>query len=40
VSEITHGLQSIARDVNIPVLVLSELSHNVEKREEKPRSLR
>jgi replicative DNA helicase len=35
VSEITRGLTSIAKDVNIPVLALSQFSRDVEKREDK-----
>jgi replicative DNA helicase len=34
VSEITRGLKSIAKNLNIPVLALSQLSHDVEKRED------
>jgi len=35
VSEITRSLKSIAKDLNIPVLALSQLSGDVEKREDK-----
>jgi replicative DNA helicase len=34
-SEITRGLKSIAKDLNISVLALSQLSRDVEKREDK-----
>ncbi len=35
VSEITRGLKAVAKDLNILVLALSQLSHDVEKREDK-----
>jgi replicative DNA helicase len=35
VSAITRGLKSIAKDINIPVLALSQLSRDVEKRKDK-----
>ena len=35
ISEITQGLKSIAKELNIPVLTLSQLSRAVEQREDK-----
>jgi replicative DNA helicase len=35
VSELTHDLKAVAKDPNIPVLALSQLSRDVEKREDK-----
>jgi replicative DNA helicase len=35
VSEITRGLKAVAKDLNIPVLTLSQLSRDIEKREDK-----
>ena len=35
ISEITQGLKSVAKDLNVPVLALSQLSRAVEQREDK-----
>jgi DnaB-like helicase C terminal domain len=35
VSEIIHGLKAVTKDLNIPVLALSQPSHDVEKHEDK-----
>ncbi|AZL15922.1 replicative DNA helicase [Rickettsiales endosymbiont of Stachyamoeba lipophora] len=35
ISEITQGLKAIAKEINVPVMALSQLSRDVEKREDK-----
>ena len=37
VSELSHGIKALAREINVPVLVLSQLSRAVESRGGKPR---
>ena len=35
ISEITQGLKSVAKELNVPIVALSQLSRAVEQREDK-----
>jgi replicative DNA helicase len=37
ITEISHGLKAMARDLKVPVLALSQLSRNIEQRRDEPR---